>query len=380
MARFDFTSGAFPSDTATLRKRVRAFVADAVPADRLTIDPLFFADPEVSRLIGQQGWIGMTWPGAYGGHDRSALERYVVLEELLAAGVPMGAHLTADRQSGPLILRYGTEEQKQTFLPGMARGECYFCIGLSEPDAGSDLAAVRTRATKVDGGWSVTGTKVWTSNAHLFPYMIALVRTEERGEDGRKGLSQFIVDLKAPGISIRPILNMAGSAHFNEVVLTDHFVPDGRVVGQLGTAWSQMIAELALERSGPERFLSSFRLLMAAADVIGADPDPAQAATLGRLFAHGNTIRRMSIAVNAALSTGHVPELEAAYVKDLGTNWEQDIADVCQDLIDIEPDPQSQDDYQRLLALTLLHAPSFSLRGGTREIVRAVIARGLGLR
>lgn len=378
--RFDFHGTGLPAETAELRAEVRAFVATELPRGSVTIDPLFFADPAISRKIGQRGWIGMTWPAQYGGGERSSLERYVVLEELLAAGVPMAAHLTADRQSGPLILRYGSESLKREFLPRIAAGECYFCIGMSEPDAGSDLSAVRTRGKKVDGGWLVSGTKIWTSNAHVMQYMIALVRTGDAGGERRSGLSQMVVDLTEPGLSVRPIVNMAGSSHFNEVVFTDHFVPDVRVIGEPGTAWSQLIAELALERSGPERFLSSFRLLVAAVKRLGRELSAAEAAVIGRLAAHGYTIRRMSISVNAALQEGHAPELAAAFVKDLGTNWEQEIAEVLQQLIDVEPDPGSDDEYARLLGLTLLHAPSFSLRGGTREIVRSVIARGLKLR
>lgn len=380
MQSFDFRPLAMPPGEAALREEVRAFVAAEVPSDKRTIDPLFFVDADISRKIGERGWIGMTWPTAYGGHGRSALERYVVLEELLSAGVPMAGHLTADRQSGPLILRYGREEQRKAFLPRIAAGECSFCIGMSEPDAGSDLSNVVTRAVRVDGGWRITGSKVWTSNAHIFDYMITLVRTGAKGDNPREGLSQLIVDLAQPGIEIRPIRNMAGSTHFNEVIFDNHFVPDDRVIGEPGGAWQQLMAELALERSGPERFLSTYRLLVAAIDRVGPQPTDGQAAAIGRLIAHGATIRGMSVAVNAALQAGGKVDLEAALVKDLGTNWEQDITTICHEQIDDEADPSSPDAYSRLLASGLLHAPSFSLRGGTREIVRGIIARGLGLR
>src|SRR5262245_6859580 len=177
MPGFDFRPFPMPSTEKALREEDRGFVANEIPADKRTIDPLFFVDAEISRKIGQRGWIGMTWPTEFGGHGRTALERYIVLEELLSAGVPMAGHLTADRQSGPLILRYGTDEQRHAFLPRIAAGECSFCIGMSEPDAGSDLSNVATRAVRVDGGWRITGSKVWTSNAHIFHYMITLVRT-----------------------------------------------------------------------------------------------------------------------------------------------------------------------------------------------------------
>ena len=133
--------------------------------------------PPSAEALGARGWIGMTWPTRYGGHERSALERYVVIEELLAAGAPVYAHWVADRQSGPLLLRFGSEEQRQTILPRIAAGECYFAIGMSEPDSGSDLASVRTRAERTNDGWRIDGTKVWTSNAHRSHYMIALCCT-----------------------------------------------------------------------------------------------------------------------------------------------------------------------------------------------------------
>ena len=161
----------------------------------------------------------MTWPKQYGGHERSSLERYVVLEELLAAGAPVGAHWVADRQSGPLILRFGTEEQRQRFLPPITRGEIYFCIGMSEPDSGSDLASIRTRAERCEGGWKVNGTKIWTSNAHLSPLHDHAVPHPGRAGQKHEGLTQFLVDLKTPGVTIRPDHDLAGEHHFNEVRL-----------------------------------------------------------------------------------------------------------------------------------------------------------------
>ena len=183
--------------------------------------------PEFSRAMGARGWIGMTWPERYGGRGRPALERYVVTEEMLAAGAPTRAHWVADRQSGPIILRFGTEEQKRTYLPQIARGECYFCIGMSEPNSGSDLASIRTRARPASpaAGRSRApscGPATRTA-AHM---MILFARTAPRGEDRHAGVSQFLVDLETPGITVRPIYNLAGEHDFNEVVFDNVFVPD----------------------------------------------------------------------------------------------------------------------------------------------------------
>src|SRR5438093_6678857 len=169
MATFRFDLCELAPSSRALREEVRDFR----PAERGDAAPVRRAhswggfDREFSRKMGARGWIAMTWPKRYGGHERSALERYVVLEEMLAAGAPVGAHWIADRQSGPLLLRFGTEAQRQRFLPAITRGELAFAIGMSEPDSGSDLASIRTRAVPADGGYVVNGTKVWTSNAHL---------------------------------------------------------------------------------------------------------------------------------------------------------------------------------------------------------------------
>ena len=209
-----------------------------------------------------KGWIGLTWPKKYGGAQKSSLDRYILTEEFLAAGAPVAAHWIADRQSGPLLLRFGTEKQKQFFLPKIVEGDCYFAIGLSEPNSGSDLASVSTNATKVDGGWIVNGSKTWTSNAHDAHYMITLVRTEPfDGKKKHKGLSQLIIDFHAEGVTIKPIKYLTGEPHFNEVFFENVFVPDDHVVGELGNGWKQGLAELAFERSGPERILSTFPLL-----------------------------------------------------------------------------------------------------------------------
>src|SRR5918998_1413841 len=228
-----------------VRLEVREFLAAELAAGTFEthVDTwLSGVDPAFSRKLGERGWLGMTWPKRYGGHERSAMERYAVTEELLAAGAPVAAHWIADRQSGPNLLRYGTEEQRREILPRIARGECYFAIGMSEPDSGSDLASPRTPARKVEGGWVVNGRKIWSSGAHICDYMITLVRTAPRDESKRHdGLSQFLVDLKSKGISIRGIKNIAGESHFNETLFEEAFVPDSMVIGKPGDGWKQVV-------------------------------------------------------------------------------------------------------------------------------------------
>src|SRR5690606_8887181 len=307
--------------------------------------------------------------------------RYVVTEELLSAGAPVALHWIADRQSGPLLLRFGTEEQRQTILPRIVRGECYFCIGMSEPDSGSDLASLRTTATKVDGGWQINGRKIWTSGAHLCDYMIALVRTSPRDETRRHdGLSQVLIDLKSEGISIRPISNIAGEAHFNEVLFENTFVPDSMVVGNVGDGWKQVVSELAFERSGPERFLSTFVVLREGLRELGQTPGDSAAASVGRLVASLKSLRRMSLGVNGLLQQGESPVAAAALVKEVGTRYERTVLEGMRAHLPSRPAGQSPDAYASVLRDGILHVPSATIRGGTNEVLKGIVARELGLR
>jgi alkylation response protein AidB-like acyl-CoA dehydrogenase len=364
-----------------LRAELRGFLATKLaeyPAERRARSWMA-VDPEFSREMGRRGWIGMTWPKRYGGHERRAMERYTVLEEMLAAGAPVGAHWTADRQSGPLLLRFGTEEQRSLFLPAMARGELYFCIGMSEPQAGSDLAAVKTRAIRDRAGWRVTGSKLWTTNANLAHMMITLVRTGE-GSQRHEGLSQLIVDLAAPGVTVKPIMDLAGDSHFNEVFLDDVFVPDSHFVGEEGGGWQQVMSELALERSGPERYLSSVQALVALLTVIGPQPEEPMRGLVGNLTARLWALRQMSRQIAVNIEAGEDAALDAAIVKSLGADLEQDMPRDIQEMLDDDDDLTSSGDLAQVLSLLLKVSPSFSLRGGTREILKGIVARGIGLR
>lgn len=333
---------------------------------------------EFSRMLGERGWIGMTWPKRYGGHERSSIERYVVIEELLAAGSPVSAHWIADRQTGPLLLKFGTEHQKEFFLPQIGKGECFFAIGLSEPNAGSDLAAVSSRAVKVDGGWVLNGSKTWTSGAHHAHYMITLCRTSPMNPEKRhEGMSQLVVDLAAPGVTIRPIELMTGEHHFNEVFFDNVFIPDEMVVGQIGNGWKQGMAELAYERSGPERFLSTFPLLEELLRVLREKGDKGLIAQVSPMLSRLWTLRQMSIGIANMLEQGVTPDIVAALVKDMGTKFEQQVAEVGRLLVTCSPSITSSSRLDKLMAESILHSPGFTLRGGTTEILRGIVAKGV---
>ncbi len=383
MTALNFDPCELPPEAESLRQEIRAFLAEELadyPAEHWAKNWCAW-DPEFSRKLGAKGWIGMTWPKEYDGAERSFLERYVVLEEVLAASAPVGYHWIADRQSGPLLLRFGTEEQRQRILPGIARGEIGFCIGMSEPDSGSDLASVRTKAEKVEGGYLINGEKIWTSGAQICEYMIGLFRTETDVEDRHDGLTQFLVDLRnTDGITIRPIHNMTGDHDFNQVYFENAFVPDENRVGEEGDGWMQVTTELAFERSGPERYLSSYPLVKEIVREASQDPSEREAIGIGRMMARLATFRQMSLSVSGMLEAGENPYLQAAVVKELGVSFEQKIPGIAHDLYGVSPRLGSDRDFETVMAYITQANVSFSLRGGTREVMRGIIARGLGMR
>lgn len=364
-------------ESGRLRQEVRDFVAEELESGGFQVGCdswLGGHSPAFSRRLGERGWIGMTLPRSYGGSERSALDRFVVVEELLAAGAPVAAHWITDRQVGPMLLRYGTEPQRRRFLPGIARGEIYFAIGMSEPDSGSDLASIRSSAVRENGGWRLSGSKVWTSHAHHSHFMITLCRTEPRGADRHHGLSQLVVDLSAEGVEIRPIRLITGAEHFCEVIMDGVSVPDEMVVGALGQGWQQVTSELAYERSGPERILSTFPLFAEMVRALRDAPNPCAAETVGLLVARLLALRRLSLGVAAAIDAGGVPATEAALVKEMGTRFELCVTEAARHLVDADSAPAA---FRARLAEAVLHGPGFTLRGGTNEILRGILARGL---
>jgi acyl-CoA dehydrogenase len=339
-------------------------------------------DADFSARLAEAGFVGLTIPTEYGGHGLGHLHRYVVTEELLAHGAPVAAHWFSDRQFAPSLLSYGSDEQRREFLPVIAAGKLHAAIGMSEHDAGSDLAAVKTRASQVDGGWSLSGTKVWTSGAHLAHRIVVLARTSPLDPEHRHaGFSQFFVKLDSPGITIDPIVQMGGEHHFNEVTFDDVFVPDADVLGSIGDGWRQVTSELGFERSGPERILSTVTLIVAAIKALPDDADDGTAAAVGELFARMISLRQLSISVARTLASGEDAATRAALVKDLGTRFEQDSVELAADLLDrLDRQAPEAARLAELLATARLHSPLFTLRGGTNEVLRGVVARGMGVR
>ena len=384
MSKFNFPYIKETNDLSNLRKDVRNFITNSLNDKEFepTADAwVFSASPEFSKKLGSMGWLGMSFPKKYGGNERTALERYVVTEELLASGAPVAAHWIADRQSGSQILRYGSEEQKKSIIPKITAGECFFAIGMSEPDSGSDLASVKTRATKIENGWNLEGRKIWSTGAHISNYMIVLARTSPASEKNRhEGLSQFLVDLSLPNVSVRGIPDMTGQRHFNETLFDNVILSKDALLGVEGKGWSQVVGELALERSGPERFLSHFSLLESFINEFKNILLKSGSKLIGKLIAELQTLRRMSFSIASMLQSGESPETQAAFVKELGNKFEKTMVETLREFSSIIPLYEWPSQLQNLFEDATLRIPSNSLRGGTTEIMKGIIARQLGLR
>lgn len=384
MSYFNFPLVPSSDAEEALRSEVRAFLKNERKSGGFVPQAdcwMSGSSPEFSAKIGSQGWLGMTWPKQYGGQQRSTLERLIVTEELLAAGAPVAAHWIADRQTGPQIIRFGTEQQRETILPLMAAGKCFSAIGMSEPQAGSDLAAVQTKAHKTDNGWQLNGRKIWSTGAHFADYMIVLARTSPaEGRNRQAGLSQFLVPLKTPGIEVSGIKDLAGNVHFNETLFDGADLDDDALLGQEGNGWAQCMGELAMERSGPERFLSTFVVLEQALDALRGKLDQHGAILFGRLMSQLHALRLMSRSIARQLEQGLPADTQAALVKSMGNTFEKQVVTDVRQLLQTLPRSEWPAGLAALLDNAVLRLPASTLRGGTTEILRGIVARQLGMR
>lgn len=352
-----------------LRAEAEEFTA-AVTAGREVLEDSWIVgyDPAVSAELGRRGWLGMTWPKAYGGHERSAAERFVVTEALIAGGAPIAASWFTDRQMGPSILAYGTEDQKQRFLPAMVRGEANWCIGMSEPDHGSDLAHLRTRAVLDGDDYVVDGTKVWTSFATTADWMYLICRTDPDAP-AHKGLSELVVDMRSPGIDVSPIEDMTGNRHFCQVTLDGVRVPAANLVGTPNGSWSQTMRQLEHERGGIDRLVTNRALFLDA--VARADTDDRSVRQeiarlegeyrIGRLLVIREMLRQAPAGFSAA-------------TKAFGTEYEQRVASFVSRTLG--PEATLWNRWSRAQC----YAPAYTIMGGTSNVLRTILAdRVLGL-
>jgi len=352
-----------------LRRRARAVAADGVARFGRSNDSWINGySKQFARIMADEGWIGMGWPTRYGGRARPPIERLIVAEEMISVGAPVAAMWFADRQMGPALIAYGSERQKAEFLPRMLSGESTWCIGMSEPDAGSDLASVGTRAVRDGDCFVIDGQKIWTSFANLADYCYLICRTDDKGPPHR-GVSEIIVPMDTPGIEVRPITDMIGHRHFCEIYFTGVRVPAENLVGAEGDAFKQTMAQLAHERGGIDRLASNRALFLHARSVADWD-DPLVRQQVARLEAEYRVGRLL--VYREAL--GQAPAGFSAATKAFCTEHQQRVAQFA--AASLGPAALLQDEWTQ----AIFYAPAYTIAGGTSNIMRNILGeRVLGL-
>ena len=360
---------ALPPELEDLRARVRAVAEEGVATYGAFTDSWINGySEEFSKVLAANGWIGMTWPTEMGGGGRPNIERIIMGEEMIKVGAPIAASWFADRQMGPGLIAFGTADQQAEFLPGMLSGETTWCIGMSEPDSGSDLASLTTSAVRDGNEWVINGQKIWTSFATVADYCYLIGRTSTEGPPHR-GVSEIIVPMDLPGIEVRSITDMTTNAHFCEVYFTDVRVPIENLVGVEGDAFKQTMSQLEHERGGIDRLVSNKRLYdqaVAAADT--DDPRVRQEIAqleigyrLGRLLVYREALKQAPAGFSAA-------------TKCFCTEHQQRVADFATLQLGMAAlvDPE--------LARAINYAPAYTIMGGTSNVMRNILGeRLLGL-
>ena len=334
-------------------------------------------DREFARELASRGWLGMTWPTEWGGGGRSPLERFVVFEELITQGAPIAGSWFADRQMGPTLLQFGTDSQRQRWLPDIIAGESMWCIGMSEPDAGSDVASLRTTAVRDGDDWVVNGQKIWNSGGAVAEWCYLVARTDPDAPK-HKGLSELIVDMSSPGITVKPIRDMTDDEHFCEIYFDDVRVPAENLVGELNGSFGQLMRQMEHERGGIDRLVSNKRLYLDCLEVADrTDPLVRQEAAaietayrIGRLLVLRETLQQ-------------APKGFSAATKTFGTEFEIRVADFCGRVLGAAAtlaDEGPGNELARRVARNICYAPGYTIMGGTTQILRNILGeRVLGL-
>jgi hypothetical protein len=373
--RFEFTRA-----QQQFREELRSFLRSELDGGQ----PDGGHNREFSKRLSARGWIGMAWPKEYGGQGLGSIEQMIYTEEMILHKAPRGYHFTAERQVGPSLVLHGTEEQKREWLPRIINADVSFALGLSEPGAGSDLAAVTTRALRDGDEYVVNGQKIWTSGAHLSDAIWLVTRTDPDAPKHR-GISCMMVDLKTPGITVRPLYDMTGEHHFNEVFFEDVRVPMDRRVGEENRGWYILAEHLDFERSGIERLVDlehMFREVMeyARERAKAGTLSPALRSRLAELKIEVEVGRLMCYRVAYLQSIGSVPNYEASMAKAYGTEWSQRMMAAAMNLLGLESAGAMPGSLASRVQTLYLNSISRTIAGGTSEIQRNIIAtRGLGL-
>jgi alkylation response protein AidB-like acyl-CoA dehydrogenase len=346
--------------------------------------------PEFTKKVSQKGWIGLTWPKEYGGQGRSHIDRLILTEEMLRYGAPAACHWFADRQIGGGILNYGSEEQKKEILPIIIAGDAYVGLGLSEPEAGSDLASLRTKATEDGDDYILDGQKMWTSCGMFMNYIYLVARTDPNVAQ-HKGISEFIIKTDLPGITITPTIDITGSTAWAEVFFDGVRIPGKSMIGQKNRGFYQVVNQLDYERAGLERLMGNYPLFDAIIQFtketkrkgqpLSKDPDIRQ--KIAQLQVEFEIGRLLTYRVVMVMEEGRAPNVEAAMAKAYSTAFEQHLASTAIDIQGLYGQLLEESKWAPILGLaphSYLASTGYSLQAGTSEVLRNIIAlRGLGL-
>jgi alkylation response protein AidB-like acyl-CoA dehydrogenase len=360
---------AWSPEQVALRARAREVARDAVSRFGRHNDSWINGfSKEFAKEMAALGWIGLTWPAEFGGGGRPPVDRLIIGEELIAAGAPIAAMWFADRQMGPSLIAYGRPDQQAEFLPPILSGEATWCIGMSEPNAGSDLASLKTQAVRDGDDWVINGQKIWTSFGAVADYIYLICRTSHDGPP-HQGISEIIVPMDAPGIEVRPIKDMTTNQHFCEVFFTDVRVPALNLVGVEGNAFKQTMRQLEHERGGIDRLVSNHALFLLACERAERD-DPRVRQEIAALET-GYRIGRILVTREVL---GQAPKGFSAATKCFCTEHEIRVAEFVARTYGAEATLWSD------VVHGLLYAPGYTIMGGTSDIMRNILGeRVLGL-
>jgi alkylation response protein AidB-like acyl-CoA dehydrogenase len=370
----------FTQEENTLRAELRHYIQTGMPADYpgiFTEDP---ADLEHSwaftRALGADGVLTRSWPSAYGGQDASLWSQVVFNEEMWSHNEPRGGQYMGVTWIGPALMAFGTDEQRRRHLPPIAAGDVQWCQGFSEPDAGSDLASLRTPARKVEGGYRVSGQKIWTSYANFASWCVLATRTSSEGPK-QQGITVFLVPMDREGITVRPIDSMLGPNHFNEVFLDDVFVADDEVLGDPDEGWKVMTAGLAYERVGIPRYARSDRIL-SDLERLTTSRGAEVAADLAVAKVHTLTARLLAYRAVSERAQDAAPSPAGGVARVVSTQLDQEVADLAMDLLGtaaLATHHEVDDPAQGHMEHHWRYAQSSTVAAGALEIQKMLIGR-----
>lgn len=390
----DFT---FTAEQEKFRQEVRSFLEAELAAGTFTIAGNELVGPssiEFSRKMAQRGWIGMTWPKAYGGQERSYVDKMILFEETCRFHAPIGYHFMADRQVGPALIKHGSEWQKEFYLPRIVKAEenTSFCLLYSEPNAGSDLVSITTSAVEDGDYYVINGQKIWTTFADRSDWGWLLVKTEfDEKVPRHQTCSEFLLDMKTPGVTIRPIINMAGEEGFNEVFLDNVRIHKKYLVGQKNAGFKQIMSQIDYERAGIERLMQNYPVYEELLRYVKRmDRSGTNAAyyswvrdQIAQVEIEFNAGRLLCYSTAWTIDQGRPATSQAALSKIYCTRFEQRLNDLATRVIGPVSLLRMQPEFSSLavdVAASYLWGPGYTLQGGTVEILKGIVAqRGLGL-